>query len=140
MNTEDGIDIDELKDLVGLAVRKELQRFLSEIAKLLQSRPDDNPTEVQIANVQHSSYCDKNEQSVSFTNSKLPRVLNNAETKKVKLIFGDFLEHVHGGDEEKLNDAVDFWSKALNHVNVGRTIERLRYAPPPVSKVHWENG
>lgn len=126
---------DDIVDLVRLAIRKELQGFLSEMAKLLRSRPDDNPTEVPIANVQHSSHYDKGEQSVGLINSKLPCVLNNAEAKRVKLIFGDFLERVHNRDEEKLKGAVDFWNKALNNVNVGRVMERLRYAPPVTSKV-----
>lgn len=150
------LKINAIKDSIVLVMRQELQAFLLEMTKLLELRINADLTETPIINDKHLPDYDTpditnvvlvehsvNENENTLVNSKLPSVversqpskLSNAETKKVKLIFGDFLERVHGSDEGKLNDAVDFWEKALNHVNVGRTMERLRYAPPVLSKV-----
>lgn len=192
------LKIDALKDSIGLAIRKELQGFLSEMAKLLRSRPDDSPTEVPIlrdeqspdyptpdhpgaglpqnetgqpesagessgqhetsapvtdvhpgkaAETVQSQLVDetvnedellKGGQSISLTDSKtLPSAersqsstVRDVEAKRADLVFGHFLERIHGGDEAKLNAAVEFWEKALGDQKVMRMLERCIVGPP----------
>lgn len=133
-----------IEDLVVLVVRRELRVFFSDILKLLRS-PLDNPIEVPITNDQTSSYqlvddtvnddnilpsVERSQSSISDVgqNSRtsfLNRMRRCGHTEKAGLVFGNFLERVHGGDEAKLNDAVEFWGKAFDDVNVGRMLERL---------------